>query len=354
MLADVSTTPRVSSEQDLTLTSVTLNSEPDVPSPPQGGAQESSEDEEAKDESGVAGEQEHRVMEIGGDEVKHETLPSEGVVEESALNPQLSPEPPDEEEAPSASESQKAFDSIMELLHVEKSAAAATPPQKEATFEEFTELLKNPDKLREQEREYEGQNQEEDVPAVPKEDPPLGEAADPEAVTSTLASSTSSFPDVVRPATYQDPPLTVSQEDVETQHREVAPASMPETQWPDIGAAQGPSPLAEKVSMSDNTEAERTGPQQVQSEVYIADSEPPDIGLLMPSALTDIPLEVPTLAPDLLEQEASADNRSNGEVGVREEGPGKVKSKPRKRTKRKKQSAGVVTMGVAEVMDPQR
>lgn len=350
----------LSDTQD-TLTSVTSNFDgPDserVTFAPQDALvqEENKYDEEGNDGDGdISGEradEENQEVDNGTEElseavVAKQTVQDESVLGEGASLPLVAAS--DEDEVPSAEESQKAFDNIMELLNVVDKSDTATAA--EPSFEEFTELLSNPDKLQERERELQVMdeivNPPEGVsppegPATPKED-----AKEPsEVVTSAFASSTSaSFPDVVKPATYQELLPNVTQEVTETKELEIATSNGAEAEWPDIGAAEVPTGLDESVQPHVVVAA----PNGVQNEVYIEDNEPPDVGLLMPSALTDMPVEVPNIGPDLLEQEAPTDSKLALE---NEEGAAKVRSRSRKRSKKKKQTGAMTSVGVAEVID---
>lgn len=231
------------------------------------------------------------------------------------------PQETEEDTAPSAEDTQKTFDSIMEFLNVD-------PP--EATISE--QPADNPDL-----RKPEGVPEESSADATtPQENEP-----------KKLANSsfTASFPDVVKPATYQESVLNVDED-----------KDVVESKWPDIGA---PEPSIEYVQPADV----RVNSAVSNSEVYIEESELPGVGLLMPSALADVQdltvtgsgveMEAANSTPDLLEQEVSIEVKGPLDS---EDGTLKVKSKPRKKTKRgKKQNAEKSScVGVVEVVDAPR
>lgn len=312
------TDPPLSDIQD-TLTSVSSNLNGPLPASP--------DDDTINNGSSNAGDNAETVLE------KEDTFSDENIDEKG-------PETASEDEVPNLEDTQKAFDSIMEFLDVDNKAEVSKPDQ--PSFDEFTELLSNPEKLQEQEKELQLAEESKDLP--------LGED-DPSLVISSDKSHSSFFPDVLKSTLGQDPPLYEADTEVRMRESEVS-------HWPDIGVP-GPPPetLQTNSSQCDLAEANYVA-GAVSNEMYQAAS---GLGLLMPSALADLQMleiqdnsvdvEVSNNAPDLLDQEALLDTKWILEA---DEGSLKAKSKPKKRSRRgKKQNAGA-SMSVAEVLEAPR
>ena len=383
-----------------TLTEVTSNVEPLSVSSLQPDSDVSVEEElEGEEEGTMVSEKvaEHDQEEREAIEESAEPRATDEPVQTETTSEDLAPPPPpvlsdEEAELPNPEDTQKTFSNILEMLHVDKPAVHSAP---KPSFEEFTELVSNPAKLQERERAVEAGIMAADAVNSPEsaaalvEDTGEGKIA---GTITTLTNSTPSFPDVVKPATFQEPLVGVMQKDfTETEQTEPTSDADTSTQWPDIGGAtEVPAMSTKKVYPGVDTVAGASvmtgvdltagetlvagGPPvagrplvvgetlvageilagadvvpsatpdqiQVREAVYIADSEPPDIGLTMPSALTE---EISNVGPDLLEQEGCVE--SNQETV--EEGTVKVKSKPRRRSRKKKQSSDMVaSVGVME------
>lgn len=253
----------------------------------------------------------------------------------------------EEDGVQSLEDTQKAFDSIMELLSVEKSSHGNS---NKASFDEFTELLTNPEKLQEQEKEL----QDPDESVIAQNDIPHTEDEPSPMVSSAVANSTSSFPDVLKSASCQDPPLNVA---IENSEKVIS-----ESQWPDIGAREFPGDLAEnfQTGICDLAEASSVK-SAVSNEFYQTDSQPPDVGLLMPSALADLQelqlpctslkIEAPSNGPDLLDREASAETKR--ELNS-DEGAFKLKQKRRSKRGKKRSTGPLASMGVTETIELNR
>ena len=241
-----------------------------------------------------------------------------------------------EEEMPSAEDTQKAFESIMELIDGGPSSHRKSTELVQSSFDEFTELLTNPEKLQEQEREL--QSHEE---ALPKDEPEVSRSP---VAGSDASLSTASFPDVLKSTSVQDPPANVAEGAGDSDGGGV------DTQWPDLGAPEQPREtghvdMAEAVSVK----------AAISNELFqVGVGE----GLLMPSALTDmqdfhdnsVDTEVSKAAPDLLDQEVPTETKASFEA---EEGVVRTKSRSRRRAKRgKKQNATGV--GVTELLEAPR
>lgn len=251
------------------------------------------------------------------------------------------------EDEPSAEETKKTFESILEFLDGDKSEMSnlrkPTEPN-QSSFEEFAELLTNPENLQEQEKGLQDADQLFVLEEAPTNCTP--------AVASSVSHSASSFPDVLKSTSDQDPPLYGLHEDKSV--IELDGMSM-DTQWPDIGAPELSRDKA-GISLSENCDLAEAIPVEgaVSNELFQVDSQ---AGLRMPSALTDTHLEQDDVmemsaahGPDLLDQELSLEAMLSLEA---EEGASKVKSRSRKRYKKgKKQSANALaSFGVTEVLE---
>ena len=309
------TNPPLSDTQD-TLTSVSSNLNDPLPI--------SADDDTIDSGSPNAGVNTETVL------AKENTFSDENIDEKG-------PETASEDEVPNLEDTQKAFDNIMEFLDVDHKAEVSKIDK--PTFDEFTELLSNPEKLLEQEKELQLAEEPQDQPLV-EDDPSLEVSSD--------KSHSSFFPDVLKSTSGQDPPLHESDTEVRMSESEVS-------HWPDIGV---PGPPAEPLQISSsqcNLPEANYVAGAVSNEMYQAGSSS---GLLMPSALADLQMvEVEDNGvdvdntPDLLDQEPSLDTKWTLEVG---EGNLKPKSKPKKRSRRgKKQNTGA-SMSVAEVLEAPR
>lgn len=240
-----------------------------------------------------------------------------------------------EEEVPTAEDTRTAFESIMELIDGGASGTSSLRKSTElvqSSFDDFAELLINPGKLRDQEREL--QSREE---AFPKDSPALSEGCHSPVVGSDVAShSTTSFPDVLKSTSGQDP-LTNTGEDAGDSDG----GGTLDNQWPDIGVPELPRDTPRGGDVPEVVSVKGA----VSNEFCQVGA-----GLLMPSALTEIQdvfqvrdnnldIEVSNAAPDLLDQEISMESKTAlepEEVAVR------TKSRSRKRPKRgKKQAVGL-------------
>lgn len=272
----------------------------------------------------------------------------------------------DDDQVPSLEDTQKAFNGIMEFLSIDEPEAASQQPVA-VSFDEFAELLHNPGKLQEKERGLE-------IAEEPALAPQIEDS--PEVIGSVGATSASSFPDVLKSASYQDLPQLSTE--VDDSGKSESGKISGEMQWPDIGAPKPAGEFAEKLQTDKCDLAEACIVSGVVSnEVCQADSQSSEERLLMPSALTDLQelqvlgskmemevteskkeveavsskmeTEIADISPDLLDQELSAENKWILDM---EEGPMKSKSRSRKRSKKgKKMNASPpMSMGVTEAL----
>lgn len=279
----------------------------------------------------------------------------------------------DDDQVPSLEDTQKAFNGIMEFLSIDKPEAASQQPIA-VSFDEFAELLHNPGKLQEKERGLEM-----------AEEPALAPQIEDSPAEVIGATSASSFPDVLKSASYQDLPLASTE--VDDSGKSESGKISGEMQWPDIGAPKPAGEFAEKLQTDKCDLAEACIVSGVVSnEVCQADSQSSEERLLMPSALTDLQelqmlgskmemevteskkeveavsskkevevvsskmeTEIADISLDLLDQELSAENKWILDM---EEGPMKSKSRSRKRSKKgKKMNASPpMSMGVTEAL----
>ncbi len=256
-------------------------------------------------------------------------------------------------ELPSAEDSKQAFDSIMELLSVAKPRADSsdTVDGNQATFDEFKELLSNPEKLQQQEEEIKSS----DKFSVP-DDATQSEGEIFQVVSSSPMNPVSSYPDVLKSTACQDskPNQDEEENNKESMTEDVSEA---EAKWPDIGA-DVPKDVPGN-SKSDKCDFAEAGiiESVLSNEHYQSDNHE---RLLMPSAIADVQdlgmqgsnlnVDLSNSTPDLLDETSSGVKQSL----ELEEGTVKTKSKPRKRSKRGKAKQNTGPVGVAEVLEVSR
>lgn len=243
-----------------------------------------------------------------------------------------------EDDAPSPEATKRAFESIMETSEI-SSLRKPTSELNPSSFDDFAELLANPEKLQEQEQEQERKLQDreeaeaDDVPGIG-----AGDHSSP-AISSDASHSTSSVPDVLKSTSTKNPPIDADAGDSDM-----------DTQWPDIGVPEPTRDTA--VHLRSNLAEAVSVKGAVSNEVC---QVVPDSELLMPFALTGMhefqvqdEVEKLNVAPDLLHQEVEGEGALEAEEGTL-----KTKSRSRKRSKRgKKQTA--TSLGVTEFMEAPR
>ena len=262
----------------------------------------------------------------------------------------------EEKELPTAEDSNMAFDNIIEFLNVDKpevSNGSATANGHQSSFDEFKELLNNPEKLHQHEEEIKFAVKSIDF----SDDISQSEGENSQIASSAALNSTSSYPDVLKSTACQDSLL--NQPEGENENELITECiELSETKWPDIGTDT--SRKVPETSTSDKCDLAEavTVKTTLSNEHCQSDGQQPDVQLLMPSALADLDgsnlnTELSNSTPDLLD-ETSSEVKHSLEF---EDGTMKTKPKSRKRSKKgkAKQNVGPPThSGIAEVLDVPR
>lgn len=219
-----------------------------------------------------------------------------------------------EEDEPSVQATQKAFDNIFKLLDVEKPQSPSLGMPSESnqhSFDEFTELLRDPVKLQEQEEALRVAGE---IVSLHNETPQSGDEHS-QIVNAAATKSSASFLNVLRAKSSSQNENEM--EDMEDDHNGGASDSRiegsNESQQPDSGTSE--VPLTKESSQSTIYDLDEASAVKgvVSSELYQKDNQLPGLRLTMPSALgspldsqlqpnDQLGLGVPGIPPDDLNQ----------------------------------------------------